>query len=140
MSIIKINKNKGERFEFKSHINDFLISREITKSSETFLVIIRPRKSTHMHIHSDVEQTFYVIKGNGEILTKKNQKSKPKRTCFIKHGDLIFIPLKSWHQIKPIGDKTLEYICFNSFPNGFLPGEKTALLHAKNVREKQMRK
>ncbi|MFA5838572.1 MAG: cupin domain-containing protein [Candidatus Paceibacterota bacterium] len=140
MAITKIHKANGKHFEFETHINEFLISREKTKSSETFLVIIKPDKYTHMHIHPDVEQTFYIISGKGIVWTKKSVSGKLKKACSIKTGDLVFIPLNNWHQIKSVEKSRLEYICFNSFPKGFLPGEKTALSHAKNIKKALIKK
>ncbi len=138
--MFKIHKTKGNSFEFESHVNEFLVPREATKSSETFLVIIKSRKSSHMHKHLDQEQTFYVIKGTGEIWTKSTSNSKAKKFCSVKHGDLVFIPINNWHQIKTTGDTSLEYICFNAFPKGFPKGERTSLSHARNVRKMQLGK
>lgn len=138
--MFKIHKTKGNSFKFKNHINEFLVPREATKASETFLVIIKPNKSSHMHKHPDQEQTFYIIKGSGEIWTKDATKGVSKRFCSIKPGDLVFVPINNWHQIKTIGKMNLEYICFNSFPKGFPKGEKTSLAHALNVRKMQLAK
>lgn len=138
--MFKIHKTKGNRFKFESHVNEFLVPREATKSSETFLVVIKPGKSSHMHKHSDQEQTFYITKGAGEICTKDTARAVDKRFCSIRPGDLVFIPINNWHQIKTTGKTNLEYICFNAFPKGFPKGEKTSLAHAHNVRKMQLGK
>lgn len=138
--MFKIHKTKGNSFKFENHINEFLIPREAAKASETFLVIIKPNKGSHMHKHPDQEQTFYIIKGSGEIWTKNTAKGVSKRFCSIKTGDLVFVPINNWHQIKTTGKTNLEYICFNSFPKGFPKGEKTSLAHALNVRKMQLTK
>ncbi len=138
--MFKIHKTKGDSFEFESHINEFLVPREATKSSETFLVVVKPGKSSHMHKHPEQEQTFYVIKGSGEIFTKDTAEGKIKKFCNIKSGDLVFIPVNNWHQIRTTGGTNLEYICFNAFPRGFPKGERTSLSHARNVRKMQLNK
>lgn len=129
--MIKIHKDNGKRFKFASHINEFLIPREKTSSSETFLVIIEPNKSTHLHKHDETEQTFFVTNGKGEVWTKEG--GKLKLFCTLQPGDLLFIPVGSWHQIRCLGKERLEYICFNSFPKGFPPEEGTSLSHAEQV-------
>lgn len=138
--MFKIHETKGKSFEFESHTNEFLIPREATKSSETFLVVIKPGKSSHMHKHPDQEQTFYVIKGTGEIWTKTTAGDVVEKFCNVKSGDLVFIPINNWHQIKTRGKTNLEYICFNAFPWGFPKREKTSLAHARNVRKIQLGK
>lgn len=132
-TITKIHYQKGRHFEFASHINEFLIPREKTAGSETFLVIIRPKQSTHLHRHPDMEQVFYVIRGRGVIWIKGGRNRRDKKRFEIKPGDVVFIPLNNWHRIACAGGISLEYLCFNAFPKGFLPGESTALAHASNV-------
>ncbi len=136
--MFKIHENKGEHFEFESHINEFLIPREMTKSSETFLVIVKPGKSSHMHKHPEQEQTFYITKGEGDIWTQKIPEGKEELFCSVKAGDLVFVPVNDWHQIKTVGETNLEYVCFNAFPEGFPKGEETSMSHAVNVRKMQL--
>jgi len=138
--MFKIHKNKGDHFEFESHVNEFLIPREMASSSETFLVVVKPNKSSHMHKHPEQEQTFYITKGRGEIWTKKKVKDKAKKFCNVKAGELVFVPVNDWHQIKTKGKSNLEYVCFNAFPKGFPKGEKTSVSHAINVRKMQLGK
>jgi len=136
--ITKIHHKKGKRFEFESHINEFLIPREKARASETFLVIIKPKRCTHSHKHPDMEQTFYVTRGRGTIFTKI--KGKERKQCDIKLGDIVFIPLNNWHRIECTGTVNLEYVCFNAFPKGFLRGETTSVSHAVNVVNIQKKK
>ena len=131
--IKKINYKKGKRFNFGTHLNEFLIPRERTKSSETFLVVVHPQKSTHLHKHPDMEQVFFVIEGHGVLWTKTGSGEKLKQACEMKIGDIIFIPTGHWHQISCVSKTRLEYLCFNAFPGGHLSGESTAIAHAKNV-------
>lgn len=140
--IEKINYKKGKRFDFGTHINEFLIPREKAKSSETFLVIINPKKSTHLHKHPDMEQVFFVTKGRGVLWTKTKKAlgGKLKKRCDIKFGDVLFIPINDWHQISCTSKERLEYLCFNAFPSGHLPGEPTALAHAAHVKMIQKKK
>ncbi len=131
--ITKIHYTKGARFDFGTHINEFLVPREKALSSETFLVIIRPGKATHLHMHPDMEQIFYVIKGRGSLFTCTNARVKLRKVHEIKSGDVVHIPLKTWHTVSCAGKRPLEYLCVDAFPKGHLHGEKTALAHARNV-------
>src|SRR3989344_703254 len=131
--IKKINYKKGKRFNFGTHLNEFLIPRERTKSSETFLVVVHPQKSTHLHKHPDMEQVFFVIEGHGVLWTKTGSGEKLKQACEMKKGDVLFVPMGHWHQISCVSKTRLEYLCFNAFPGGHLSGESTAIAHAKNV-------
>jgi len=137
--IKKIHYKDGERFDFETHINEFLITREVAQASEAFLVIVKPKLSTHMHKHPDMEQTFYVIRGKGKLWTK-DARGKEKPVHSIKTGDVIFMPLHNWHRVESTGTTNLEYMCFNAFPGGFLPGEETSVAHAANVRKEQKKK
>ena len=135
--MLKINKNKGKVFRFATHVNEFLVPREKTSSSETFLVVIEPNKSTHLHKHEEMEQTFYVTKGKGEVWTVSDAKHRLARDCRIRRGDVLFIPVDTWHQVKCKSKGSLEYICFNAFPRGFPRKEKSSLAHARKVVQRQ---
>lgn len=123
----QINVFEGERCYFQSHINEFLIKREETKLTEAFLVIIPSGAETHRQIHPDMEQVFYIISGSG-ILETGNEKIQKQN---ITKGDVIYIPIKSFHKILNPNSTSLKYLCVNSF-FGEIP-ERTSLLHAKNV-------
>lgn len=126
----KTNVYDGERFDFASHINEFLIRREDAQSLEAFLVIVEPGKSTHMHNHLEMEQVFFVIGGKGKILTDDSDEC-----LLINRNDIIFIPQSHYHQICCIGDKPLQYLTFNSFVD-FQNRFSTSFKHASNVIER----
>ena len=87
--VIVRNIFKGERFMFASHINEFLIDRNEAKNSEAFLVEIPPRSKTHLHSHEKFEQTFFVVDGEGVIITEGRDDE-----LSICKNDIVFITFK----------------------------------------------
>jgi len=133
MDIIVKRIFEGERFLFATHINEFLIDRNVTSNSEVFLVEIPPNSSTHLHNHEKFEQLFFIIDGKGFITTAiSNEKID------IKENDIVFIPLNHDHCIHNAkNNKSLRYLCINSFIGK--TQEKTSKSHAiKVVREFRM--
>jgi quercetin dioxygenase-like cupin family protein len=98
------------RYEFPTHINDIIVDRAQSSSSEVFMVYVEPEKSVHHHKHDDTEQIFYMIKGTG-ILSIGENKEEHK----VKPGDVIRIPVKTLHSIRTDSEVTIQYLCVDCF-------------------------
>jgi hypothetical protein len=54
----------GEVFDFGTHANDFLVRREESLATETFLVRVPGGGAVPAPVHNDMEQTFVFISGS----------------------------------------------------------------------------
>ena len=116
---------KLKRYKFPTHINDIIIDRALSSFSEAFMVIIEPQKAPPFHKHDDTEQVFYVIDGSG-VLTIGDKKDQYR----VKPGDVVRIPVATFHSIEADKEKTLRYLCVDCF--GDRPtAEPTWDAHAK---------
>ncbi|MCD6231293.1 cupin domain-containing protein [Candidatus Aerophobetes bacterium] len=129
--IVKDIKN-GKDYRWSTHINSLLIDRKDTEGTEVFLTKVEPKKSVPQHTHNDNEQLYYVIEGEGLINYRSPSESVGKKVK-IKAGQIVFIPLKTEHQIICVGEKPLIYLTIDVFPKGKPPGEPTWDAHAKNL-------
>src|SRR5262245_20260015 len=86
----------GDRFDFGTHVNEFLIRREDAVASEAFLVRVPPRGATPLHVHPDMEQTFVIVSGSGELGTGPGVGRAPV-AC--RAGDVVFIPTDVPHTL-----------------------------------------
>jgi quercetin dioxygenase-like cupin family protein len=94
---MKINIHQGKRYTFPTHVNDMLLPRENAEAMEAFLVIIEPGQSTHFHSHSDTEQLFYVLSGEGKgVLHFRENDIRTMEMC---PEDILFVPRNIRHQI-----------------------------------------
>lgn len=101
---------KLKRYKFPTHINDIIIDRAQSSYSEAFMVIIEPQKAPPFHKHDDTEQVFYVIDGTG-VLTIGDNKDQYQ----VKPGDVVRIPVSTFHSIEADKEKTLRYLCVDCF-------------------------
>jgi mannose-6-phosphate isomerase-like protein (cupin superfamily) len=99
-----------KRYKFPTHINDIIIDRALSSYSEAFMVIIEPQKAPPFHKHDDTEQVFYVIDGTG-VLTIGDNKDQYQ----VKPGDVVRIPVSTFHSIEADREKTLRYLCVDCF-------------------------
>jgi mannose-6-phosphate isomerase-like protein (cupin superfamily) len=104
------NTSKPKRYEFPTHINDLVMDRAQAKCSEVFVVVIRPNSAPPLHKHDDTEQVFYVIEGAGRLTIGQDRKLFP-----VKAGDVVRIPVSTWHSIQASGDADLKYLCVDCF-------------------------
>lgn len=85
-----------------------LIHREAKLNLELNLVRRAAGVKNEMEIHTEKEQTFYVIEGNGRV-TVGNETEE------IKPGNVIFIPRNKYHMAEA-GNSDLYYFCLNGYP------------------------
>ena len=104
-----------KRYQFPTHINDIVIDRSECSNSEVFVVVVEPGKATHLHKHDDTEQVFYVLSGKGELGIGEDQQTEE-----IVPGDVVRVPVFTWHSVKCLGDVDLVYLaidCFSERPS-----------------------
>jgi len=99
-----------KRYKFPTHINDIIIDRVQSSFSEVFMVVIEPEKAPPFHKHDDTEQVFYVVDGTG-VLTIGDKKEQYN----VKPGDVVRIPVSTFHSIRADKEKTLRYLCVDCF-------------------------
>lgn len=99
-----------KRYQFPTHINDLVIDRKHSQYSEVFMVIIEPGRAPVYHKHDDTEQVFYVIEGTGVLTIGDQREQFP-----VKPGDVVRIPLSTFHSIRADANKPLKYLCVDCF-------------------------
>jgi len=102
-----------KRYKFPTHINDIIIDRVQSSFSEVFMVVIEPDKAPPFHKHDDTEQVFYVVEGTG-VLTIGDKKEQYN----VKPGDVVRIPVSTYHSIRADKNNTLRYLCVDCFGGG----------------------
>ena len=66
---------------------------------------IPPGKSSALHYHRQIEESYYILKGEGWMeINQKEFVLKPGQTCFIQPGEV--------HRIMNRGDEDLEFLAF----------------------------
>ena len=133
--MLRIKATEGKRYTFKTHINEMLLPREKAEIIEAFRVIVEPGKQTHMHVHHDTEQLYYVIsgKGRGVFLHTDGRREEFDLTP----EDVIHVPRHANHQISCAGDEPLVYLCVDGFPKGKPMNEPTWDHHYQAVKRMQ---
>jgi mannose-6-phosphate isomerase-like protein (cupin superfamily) len=120
------------RYAFPTHINDLVIDRADATTSEVFVVIIEPGKSTHLHKHDDVEQILYIVEGNGVLVIGQDRKEFP-----VQPMQVVKIPPSTLHTIRVKGTKALRYICVDCFCGKRKKSEPTWEAHVKGICREQ---
>jgi len=64
---------------------------------------LQPGTMLDPHMHPDVEEVYYILEGQAEILVGEE-------TSLASPGQLIYIPPKQLHTIRPAGDTPLRWI------------------------------
>lgn len=64
---------------------------------------MHPKEAVIPHSHEKYEEIYYILEGQGEIFID-NKKQE------VIQGDVIYIPPKSKHTMKPIGNNPLRFI------------------------------
>ena len=54
---------KARHYRFPTHVNDLVMDRAESKTSEVFVVVLEPGEAPPRHKHDDTEQVFHVIAG-----------------------------------------------------------------------------
>ena len=98
------------RYRFPTHVNELVIDRSESRHSEVFMVVLESQEAPPLHKHDENEQIFYIISGSG-VLTIGNKKEK----FIVSPGDVVRIPLATYHSIKADKGVALRYLCVDCF-------------------------
>ncbi len=120
--------NQTIRYRFPTHINDLIMDRSESETSEVFITVVEPGKTSPLHVHHDTEQIFYGIEGAGTIYV--GQEEQPFE---IKPGVLMRIPAHTWHRAEAPSNQTLRYLCVDCFVGGKPSAEPTWDSHVKEI-------
>lgn len=118
---------KTKRYIFPTHINELVMDRNEAAFSETFIVIIEPGKAPPLHKHDDTEQIFYIMEGRGTLLTGDTSPAESE----IKPGDVVRIPVSTWHTIKADRGMGIRYLTVDCFGAGPKDSEPTWDAHVR---------
>lgn len=69
--------------------------------------MLQPGKSYEPHSHSDHEEVYFIISGQGKM--RINEETRQ-----IRDGDAIYIPLGATHSISNTGDEFLVFLAFSA--------------------------
>ncbi len=121
------------RYAFPTHINDLVMDRSQASFSEVFIVVIEPGKAPPLHIHNDTEQIFYILEGTGVLtIGNEDQLKQP-----VGPGDIVRIPINTWHSITANTDNTLKYLAIDCFGDIRNEEEPTWDAHVKVLCKQQ---
>ncbi|VAX29478.1 hypothetical protein MNBD_IGNAVI01-2274, partial [hydrothermal vent metagenome] len=99
---------QGKTYEFGSNSTILLLDRNEVNNFELVVVKWSPHNRGAMVAHSEKEQSFFILKGTGEI-TIGNETEK------VIPGNLVFVPRNVPHTTESF-DEELIYLCLNSYP------------------------
>jgi mannose-6-phosphate isomerase-like protein (cupin superfamily) len=122
----------AKRYRFPTHINDIVVDRAHSQTSEVFVVILEPGEAPPLHKHDDTEQVFYVMEGEGILRIGAEQTEYAVRT-----DDVVRIPPSTLHSIRCTGSKPLRYLAVDCFVDGPPAAEPTWDHHAKVICREQ---
>ena len=99
-----------KRYQFPTHINDLIVDRAASRYSEVFMVITEPNNAPVYHKHDDTEQVFYIIEGTGVLTIGDLKEQYP-----VNPGDVVRIPVSTFHSIRADENRALKYLCIDCF-------------------------
>jgi mannose-6-phosphate isomerase-like protein (cupin superfamily) len=124
-----IVKNRDSHYRefnlFSAHYR-VLLPREKSESIEVLEETWAVGGEAPMLTHEEMEQLYYIVKGHG-FVTVNDEHGE------VEAGDLVYIPRRSPHTIKNIGQEALTYLCFDIFPQGYPKGQEKWEGHEKIV-------
>lgn len=119
------------RYRFPTHANLLVMDRADATASESFITVLEPGEAPPLHVHHDTEQVFYVLSGQGRLITGEDEQDQGP----IVPGDLVRIPPGTWHKVPCVGDQPLRYLVVDVFPGGRPTAEPTWEAHVRVVCE-----
>jgi len=118
--------SRVKRYRFPTHINDLVVDRADSQTSEVFLVVLEPGEAPPLHKHDDTEQIFYVLEGEGTLRIGSGMQPHP-----VHPGDVVRIPPTTLHSIQCAGKQPLRYLAVDCFVGGRPEQEPTWDAHVK---------
>ncbi|MFZ4779222.1 MAG: cupin domain-containing protein [Terrimicrobiaceae bacterium] len=126
------SSTNSKRYTFPTHVNELVIDRSQSETSEVFLVLLNPGQSPPLHKHDDTEQVFYILEGAGTLTI-----GDAHEEYAVAPGDVVRIPPSTLHAIKATGGELLRYVAIDCFPGGRPSAEPTWDAHVKAVCQQQ---
>jgi mannose-6-phosphate isomerase-like protein (cupin superfamily) len=105
--------SQTKRYRFPTHVNDLVVDRADSQTSEVFLVVLEPGEAPPLHQHDDTEQVFYILEGEGTLRI-----GSEKKELAVRPADVVRIPPKIPHSIQCTGPKLLRYLAIDCFVAG----------------------
>jgi len=118
--------SQTKRYRFPTHINDLVVDRADSQTSEVFMVVLEPAEAPPLHKHDDTEQVFYILEGEG-ILSIGAERQKH----LVRPTDVVRIPPRTLHSIQCAGQKAMRYLAIDCFVAGRPENEPTWDAHVK---------
>lgn len=113
-------------YRFPTHTNDLVMDRSQASASEVFIVVLEPGEAPPRHQHEDTEQIFYILSGRGKL-----EAGTPPIEVPVTAGDVVRIPVATFHRIFCLGEEPLRYLAVDCFPGGRPGAEPTWDDHVK---------
>ena len=114
------------RYRFPTHINDLVMDRAESETSEVIIVVLKRGESPTLHVHHNTEQIFYLLDGHGKLqIGEDNPQFFP-----VKPGDLVRVPPHSLHQIICESEE-MTYLGIDCFVGGRPEAEPTWESHVR---------
>jgi quercetin dioxygenase-like cupin family protein len=118
--------SQTKRYRFPTHINDLVVDRADSQTSEVFMVVLEPAEAPPLHKHDDTEQVFYILEGEG-IFSIGAERQK----YLVHPTDVVRIPPRTLHSIQCAGQKPMRYLAIDCFVAGRPENEPTWDAHVK---------
>lgn len=118
--------SKIKHYRFPTHVNDLVIDRSESITSEVFVVVLEPGEAPPSHKHDDTEQVFFVLEGHGTLTVGEG-----KEQFEVHPTDVVRIPPSTVHSIRCTGEKALRYLSIDCFVRGRPKDEPTWDSHVR---------
>lgn len=118
--------DKTVHYRFPTHVNDLVMDRSQSSTSEVFVVVLEPGEAPPRHKHDDTEQVFYVLSGRGRLWIE----GEPQEFA-VQPGDVVRIPPKVYHRIFCEGQEALRYLAIDCVLGGRPKDEPTWDSHVR---------
>ncbi len=115
-------------YRFPTHTNDLVIDRAETDASEVFVVVLEPGEAPPLHVHHDTEQIFHVMEGTGTLQIGEALKTFP-----VKPGDVVRIPVHTFHRILCTSEQPMRYLSIDCFVGAKPKEEPTWDSHVRTI-------
>lgn len=119
--MLAIKFEDGKRYRLYGNDYSLMLPRTKTDRIESEFVKVRKGSKTPRHVHNDLEQVYYILKGTAllEIGRKKKEVTK---------GMMAYIPRNAVHRITAL--TPLEYIYISCWYKKVAPPRTAAELRA----------
>jgi mannose-6-phosphate isomerase-like protein (cupin superfamily) len=118
--------SRVKHYRFPTHVNDLVVDRADSETSEVFVVVLEPGEAPPLHKHDDTEQVFYILEGEGVLRI-----GSEKQEHAVRPADVIRIPPTVLHSIQCTSKQPLRYLAVDCFVGGRPQAEPTWDAHVQ---------